>query len=247
MSMKAWLEESLASFSLTEEAEGYAMSRGLLGVRIQDIGAVLWDCKLVQSGATDPAFIDPKKGHGPRGERLHGRLCFPIWSPRGQLLGVEARSWQGEKRVSQYLLPEAGWSPVFIGLTPAAMTRIWDGGDVWIVEGVYDMGSMEHVVPTRDTVLSTLRARVSPAHAEFLRRFCRGRVRLAYDNDPTGRKQTHGYKDEATGKHRWGAVESLTQLGVRAADVPYRGGKDPSEIWEQGGVDGLRRAFSGAV
>lgn len=245
--MKSWLEEALASFGLSEDAEGYAMTRGMLGTRIQDVGVVEWDCKAVHSDATDPAFTEKGKGHGARGERFHGRLCFPIWSPRGQLIGVEARSWGGEKRVSQYLLPESMWNPVFIGLTPAAMARIWDGGDVWVTEGVYDMGSMEHVVPARDTVLSTLRARISVAHTNFLQRFCRGRVRMVYDNDPTGRKQTHGYVDEATGKRRWGAVETLTHAGVRAADVPYHGGKDPSEIWERGGVDELRRAFSGAI
>lgn len=242
--LREWLETALVSFGLSEEAEGYVLGRGLTEARVKEIGVVQWDSRVVVAPATDPAFTDKKKGHGPRGERLHGRLCFPIWSPRGHLLGVEARSWVGEKRVSQYLLPEAEWNPVFIGLTPAAMNRIWDGGEVWVVEGVYDMGAMEHVVPVTDVVLSTLRARVSPAHAEFLRRFCRGRVGMVYDNDETGRKQTHGYIDPATNKHRWGAVETLCRVGVRARDIPYRGGKDPGEIWERSGTEGLRRSFA---
>jgi hypothetical protein len=47
-----------------------------------------------------------------------------------------------------------------------------------------------------------------------------------------------------TNKHRWGAVETLCRVGVRARDIPYRGGKDPGEIWDRSGVDGLRRSFA---
>lgn len=244
--MRDWLEIAFATFGLTEEAEGYALGRGITSDRIRDLGVVIWRSDLLTSPAPDALFCDVKNGgYGPRGERLHGRLCFPIRGPRGQLLGFEARSWTGEKRVSQYLLPAASWNPVFIGLTQAAMRRVWDGGDVWIVEGVFDMGALEHVVPARDAVLATLRARVSERHAVFLRRYCTGTVHMVYDNDETGRKQTHGYVDPATHKRRWGALEILSRVGVRARDVPYRGGKDPGEIWDRGGVRGLQRAFLG--
>lgn len=241
--MRAWLEEAVASFTLTEEAEGYLLGRGILEPRIQDIGIGVWDPDRLLESATDEVFRDPKKGHGPRGERLRGRLVVPLWGPTGKLLGVEVRAWSGEKRVTQYLLAEASWNPVFVGLTPAVMAKIWAGGDVWIVEGLFDLGAMEHVVPTRDAVLGTLRARVSEHHATFLQRFCRGRVYLVYDNDSTGRQQTHGYEDPATHRHRWGALDVLSRVGVHAQDVPYRGGKDPGEVWDRGGVDGLRRAF----
>jgi hypothetical protein len=239
-----WLDEALASFSLTEDAEGYLLGRGVKESRIRDLGLVLWDSSRLPTEAPDPAFRDSKTGHGPRGERLDGKLCTSLRSPRGRLLGFEARAWRGEKRVTQYLLPEAAWNPVLVGLTPTTMRRLWDGADVWVGEGLFDMSAMEHVIPARDVAFATLRARVSDHHAAFFRRFCRGWVNMVYDNDETGRRQTHGYTDAATNKHRWGALEILSRVGVRARDVPYRGGKDPGEIWDRGGAAGLRRAFA---
>lgn len=242
--MREWLEAALATCSLPEEAAGYAMGRGMAEHRIHDLGLVVWDSDALDDAAPDKAFRDD---HKDRGQRWDGRLCTPIRCPRGKLIGVEARAWSGEKRISQYLLPEANWNPVFLGLTSSVMDRVWQGGDIWIVEGLFDMAAMEHVVPPTDTVLATLRARLSDRHVRFLRRFCRGTVNLVYDNDETGRRQTFGYVDEATGKRRWGALESLKRVGVKARDVPYRGGKDPGEIWERSGSEGLRRAFVGAL
>ena len=243
--MRDWLDHALTEFSLTEEAEGYLLGRGVTEERIRDLGVVLWESSRVGSAAPDPSFCDHKSGHGPKGERLRGYLCTPIRNPRGRLLGFEARAWGGTKRVMQYLLPDAKWNPVFIGLTPATMRKVWDGANVWIGEGLFDMGAIEHVIPSTDVAFATLRARVSQEHAQFLRRFCSGCVNMVYDNDETGRKQTFGYVDPATGKRRWGAIDTLSRVGVRVRDIPYRGGKDPGEVWDKGGVAGLRLAFAG--
>jgi DNA primase len=245
--MREWLEEVLATFSLSEKAEGYVLGRGILEPRVRDLGLAVWDSKVVHSPAPDELFRDPKKGMGPRGEKLNGRLCIPLFSPRGELIGFEARVWEGEKKLNQYLLPAASWNPVLIGLTPSTMRRIWEGGSVWLVEGVFDLGALERVVPTKDAVLATLRARVSERHVRFLHRFCKGTVNVVYDNDETGRKQVEGWVDEVTGRRRWGAIESLSRVGLRARDIRYRGGKDPGEIWENTGTDGLKRAFADAL
>lgn len=241
--MKDWLDAALASLSLSEEAEGYLLGRGLQEERIRDLGIVVWDSDVV-GRAPDPDF---REAHGDKGHRWNNRVCIPIRSPRGALIGVEARVWAGEKKVSQFLLPEAHWNPVLIGLTPAVMQRIWDGGNVWVGEGLFDAAAMEHVIPKSDAAIATLRARVSEPHATFFKRFAQGWVNLVYDNDETGRKQTNGYVDEKTGKRRWGAIEVLTRVGVKARDIPYRGGKDPGEIWERSGVPGLRRAFAASL
>lgn len=251
--MRAWLEAALVQFELPEEAEGYLLGRGMKEARIQEIGVRVWDSRVLTSDAPDRAFREGVSsdtgtrwgGHGSRGQRLDGRLCTPIWGPTGRLIGFEGRSWQGEKKVTQYLLPDASWNPVFLGLTPTTMRKLWMGGDVWVGEGVFDMAAMEHVIPDKDMALATLRARVSPAHATFFKRHCRGWVNLVYDNDDTGRRQTFGYKDVTTNRHRWGAIDILQRVGVRVRDVPYRGGKDPGEIWERRGTPGLRQAFGG--
>mgnify|MGYP002630141732 CR=1 FL=1 len=240
--MTEWLTRALGEMTLPEEAEGWVLGRGVPSAMVEDMGIVVWDSHHVDP-APDPVFT---KSFGAHGELFHGRLATPIWSARGRILGMEIRTWGlgVEKRLVQFLLPEAQWHPVLIGLTPASMARLWAGGDVWVGEGLYDMGALAHAILERDVAFSTLRAKVSPNHVLFFKRFARGWVHMAYDNDETGRKQTHGWVDPVTQKRRWGAIESLTRVGVKVRDVPYRGGKDPGEIWERRGLDGVRQALN---
>jgi len=242
--MKAWLQTVLNNRAdLPEEAEGYLLGRGMLEETIDRLGVGLW--RPAEVPAPDPSFKD-RYGEKGLGEWIRGWLVYPFLSPRGAVLGFEARRWWGDKKISDYRLPSAMWNPVFIGLTPETLQRIWDGGDVWIVEGLFDMTALERIVPAKDVVLATLRAKVSDTHVEFLRRFMRSTatVHVAYDNDETGQKQIHGWTDEKTGKHRWGALERLQWVNVSCRAIPYRGGKDPGEIWEKTGTEGLRQAFA---
>ena len=64
---------------------------------------------------------------------------------------------------------------------------------------------------------------------------------MVYDNDEAGQHGTHGFIDD-NGKERWGALKRLERVDVKAVSIRYRG-KDPGEIWNQGGVAGVRRAF----
>lgn len=234
-----WLFETLSSLDLPEEVAGFCMGRGIPEARLSDIGVKLWDSRLVPRDCPDSSFE-----HGRRGQHWDRRIVIPLWGPQQQLLGVETRTWGVgvKKQLCQYLLPEASWNPVFVGLTEGVVRSIWGGSDVWITEGFFDMGAVEHIVE-RGVVLATLRARLSPKHVQFLQRTCTGTVHMAYDNDETGRKQTVGYVEAATGKRRWGALDALRAAGLHAVDEPYRGGKDPGEIWEREGTEGLRRAF----
>jgi len=221
---------------LTEPVEGYLLGRGAKEETYRALGVTTWQRPL--EPIEDPSF---RNKYGPWGDMLVGRLVCPLYSPRGKLIGFEARSIE-RKSLSEYLLPEASWNPVFLGLCTETMARIWAGGDVWIGEGLFDKFPMEWVVPEKDVVLATLRARLADRQLEFLRRFCRGWVHLAYDRDAQGRKATFGWTDE-TGKRRWGAIDKLKRVRVPCRDVPYVGGKDPGEIWDHGGVAAMRAAF----
>jgi len=240
--MQNWLSEVLHEGRyLTDEAEGYLLGRGMTPETLIRLGMTLWTRH--EDPAPDEEFA---RKYQPRGDYLRGRIVCPCYSPRGIIIGFEARTWEWDagKKITDYRLSQASWNPFFLGLTPSTMHRIWDGCDVWIVEGLFDLAPMERIVPSQDVVLATVRAKLSWAHAEFLRRYVRrGRVNLVYDNDETGRKQTLGWTDEH-GKRRWGALEVLQRVGVENRDIPYRGGKDPGEIWDNGGEPALREAFS---
>lgn len=239
--MKDWFQAVLhAGRDLSDEAEGYLRGRGMRESLISELEMAIWHNP--KEPAPNEAFC---KKYGAHGEYLEGKLICPFLSPRGEILGFEGRAWNGEKKITDYRMTESSWNPVFIGLTQPAMRRLWDGGNVWIVEGLFDLTALERVVPERDVVLATVRAKLSRAHVEFLRRYVRqGQlVRMVYDNDPTGRKQITGWVDP-TGKERWGALKLLERVGVECQDFPYSGGKDPGEIWDKGGEAVLRRVFA---
>jgi hypothetical protein len=242
--MRAWLDSVLAAGrDLPPAVEGHLLGRGMREELSHALGMGLW--KSPELVAPDSAF---RERYGARGQYLDGRLVCPFLSPRGDLIGFEARSWRGEKRITDYRLREAAWNPVFLGLTPDAVARLYAGGNAWIVEGLFDLAALDRVVPPEDVILATVRAKLSHRHVGFLRRILHptALVNMVYDNDETGRKQTHGWVDDKTGKRRWGALEVLQHADLRCRDIPYRG-KDPGVVWDTGGQAALHETFKFAI
>ena len=242
MKAQEWLQEGLLSSAadLSEEAFGYALGRGLKRSLIEELRIGIWSEPALES--PDKSFVEK---NGPRGKFRSGWLTVPYWSPRGKAIGVEFRTWDRDiKIVRDYRIPEAKYSPNFIGLVPSSLEKIWQGGDVWLVEGIFDM-ALAHVVPSRDTVLACGTARLTQPQAEFLLRFLdpSATVHVVYDEDETGRRQQTGYTDNKTGKWFSGVPDRLQRIGIRSRSVRYSGGKDPGEIWEKGGKQALAKAF----
>lgn len=170
---------------------------------------------------------------GALGLRLKEQLLVPIHSPRGVILGFEARQIlpDGSKKVTQYRNHYAQWNPYFLGAEKAFKT-LWAGGDIWIVEGMFDMVSLERVVPSSDAVISTLRAGMDKVSMEMIERFCsqHSTIHICYDNDETGRNKTE-----------W-LYRLFLKSGLRVTKPVYRG-KDPNEVWKLGGDTLLKRYF----
>jgi hypothetical protein len=234
-----WLASALSEMTLTDSVEGYLYGRGAQEAVISELGCVTWDAAKTRSD--DPKWLRQFGKEG-RGEYINGWLVLPLLGSRGQVLGFESRRTD-VKKFSRWLMPEAAWNPAFAGLTRSAMDRLWAGGDVWLVEGTFDMFALQWAVPEGDVVLGSVTAMLNRKQVEFLRRFCRGWVHVAYDNDETGKKGTHGWTDDE-GKFRWGVLKKLESVGLRCRDVNYSGGKDPGEIWDRSGADGVRAAFT---
>lgn len=234
-----WLADHFSNLTLDEAHEGYFLGRGAQEASVVRLGVKTW-----RPLPEEAPFEDFRERYGDKGEKLEGWMLWPLLSPRGRVLGFAGRRY-GEKTITRYLLPEGEWNPIWTGLTPEVMQRIWDGGDVFVVEGVFDLFPLEWVIPAKDVVLGSERARLTDKHIEFLRRFIRRpgqQVWMVYDNDEAGRKGVHGGVDE-TGKKRWGALQRLERVKVRAAALEYRG-KDPGEVWNQGGLAGVRATFN---
>lgn len=240
--MQNWLQQMLllSASEMSEEVKGYALGRGLKKSLLEELKVGVWTSP--QEEAPDISFVEK---NGPKGKSRIGWLTVPYWSPRGRALGVEFRTWDQEpKTVRDYRLQEAAYSPNFIGMVPSVLEKIWRGGDVWLVEGVFDL-SLAHVVPSKDVVLACGTARLTQPQLDFLMRFLdsSATVHVAFDEDETGRKQLTGYRDEKTGKWYSGVPERLQKVGIRSRAVRYSGGKDPGEIWEKGGKHALAKAF----
>lgn len=235
-----WLPEALCQCRLTEDVESYLLSRGAKEESYQRIGIVTWEHPY-ESGVGDAAF--QAKYGPPNGIDLAGWLICPIYTTRGQVIGFEARCIE-RKAISEYLLPEGFWHPIWLGLTPETMQHLWEGCDVWVGEGLFDVFPLEWLVPKPTVVLGTLRAKLTRKHVEFLRRYCKSgaEVHMVYDLDEAGRKATRGFIDDR-GKRRWGALEALKYAKIRCREVPYTGGKDPGELWSRGGLAALREGF----
>lgn len=232
-----WFDDALKGMTLTEDVEGYLLGRGAKDTMIEAEGIKTWtptDFDIPDSNFT--------KVYGNHGENLKGYLVCPVRSPRGLLIGFEARNIH-KKNIQDYRFIETQWTPFFLG-TRAAMPAIWAGCDVWICEGLFDKTALEWAVPPKDAVLATVRAKLADLHVEFLRRFCKGWVHMVYDHDETGRKATVGWIDAETGKKRQGALDALRRIGLKCRDVPYSGGKDPGEIWDKGGVKAIQATFA---
>ena len=239
--MKQWLTKGLLDSAeyTPEYAEGFILGRGLPYQMMQEMHVGVW--ALPDSPCPDPLFA---KRYGPLGQSVEDWVSVPIYSPRGEIIGVEFRRWDGEYGSQKFYLPESSWLPVFTGLVPSALHRIWSGGDVWLVEGLFDL-ALAHAVPAKDVVLACGGAKITPNQVAFLQRFMsdKAQVHIAFDMDDTGRKMAYGYVHPDTGKRVWGVSERLLRAGVRSRVVEYRGGKDPGEIWEKFGTSSLKSAF----
>lgn len=247
MTIEDWLEDRIRESAerATAELFGWSIGRGLSSALFLQNQIGLWETTRVP--CPDPGFVE-RMGVG--GKARDGWMVIPVRSPRGVIGGVEFRTWGDEatlegKVVRDYRTPSSKTSPLFIGMTENSLDKIWKGGDVWLVEGIFDM-SLAHVVPAKDAVLACGTARLTGVQIDFLKRFLASgaMVHLAWDQDETGLKQARGYIDPNTGKAYPGAVRTLEKRGLRVRHVMYRGGKDPGEIWERGGKPALKKAFN---
>ena len=225
--MRNWLQTTLQGCVLTDEMEGYLYGRGATSERIESFGLRTWKAPPIKS--PDPVF---ESKFGDCGAWVGGWLTCPLYSPKGVLIGVEFRNTI-RKRILYYMLePDSKWIAPWIG-TQQAMPELWDGFEVWIVEGMFDLFALDWVVPKGVTLLSSLKARLTKNHIRFLKRFAPS-VCMVYDLDDAGQRGTRK------------ALYDLKEAEVKCRSLTYTGGKDPGEVWDKFGVEGLGKSFNTA-
>ncbi len=223
--LRDWLSPFLEDPYLSEDSEGYLLSRAATHAQIRTWRCFTWECP--DAECPDAEF---RKSFGPKGERLQGRLIIPPFSPRGMLLGWDSRS-TGAKHVGRYRVGDRPWDPAFLGIQDA-LEKLWRGADLYVVEGSFDVYALARV-REKDAVLGSGPAHLSFRQLEFIRRSARGKVWMVYDNDDAGRKGTAK------------ALDDLRRRRVSAESLRYGAeGDDPGKIWTDYGMSGLTRAFT---
>ncbi len=223
--LREWLASALSEMSLTEESHIYLLGRGVRPEALTNL--VVWE-------SPTELCPDPKMRErlGPRWERLEGRILFPLYSPRGTLLGFDSRT-PYRKDPYRFLLPDSKCAPVWIGM-PEAMPVIWAGGAVVIVEGYFDVCAMHHVLIDK-VPLGSGPAQLSHDQIAFLQRF-RPETHLVYDMDKAGLRGAEQ------------AYRVLQKSGVSCYVHRYgQEGDDPGLIWQRGGRDLLQQTFSALI
>lgn len=255
--MRAWFEEALGQMVPDAETEGYLLGRGAKPDSIRELGLRTW-VPPVRGDLSDPAWR--RFGRQGRGEHLAGMLVAPLWSARGQLLGADFRSISGTKQLLRYRLPEVctpgekpkSWVAIFVGMLPRVAQALWNGAELWIVEGLFDLLAMQWVILPGQQVLACGRAALDADQITLLRRLCpqgpgglpragQGRIYVALDMDKAGRRGALGWRDEAGVRHP-GIRDNLREVRLFAQVVTYLG-KDPGDLWDRGGVRELKRSF----
>lgn len=223
---REWLTRALKGSFLQEGSEFYLLGRGAKRETLNEIGAANFDPPL------DPCpYSEWHRKYGVYWERLSGRIALPLYSPTGKLLGFDSRP-PGQKNDRRIMLPQASWSPVWIGMSKDTVDKIWSGASVWIVEGFYDYFAMEHILPEGDVLLGSGPAHLNRHHVEFLRRVKPSLVNLCLDRDAAGYK---GMKD---------AQRDLSRVRIQSRILSYgKDGDDPGDIWDRGGKKALQDAF----
>jgi hypothetical protein len=255
--VKEWFEEVLGQMGPDPETEGYLLGRGARPESIRELRLRTWEPP-DRGWSADPSW--QRFGREGRGEHLAGMLVAPLWSARGQLLGADFRSIRGEKQLLRYKLPEVrtagdkpkSWVAFFVGMLPRVARALWEGAELWIVEGLFDLLALQWVVLPGQQVLACGRAALDADQVTLLRRLCsqgrlglpraaQGRVYVALDMDKAGRRGALGWRDDA-GVHHRGIRDNLQELKLFAQVVTYLG-KDPGDLWDRGGVRELKRSF----
>jgi len=188
--------------------------------------------------------VSVRNDRGGLRDRFRGRVIFPIHDPGGDVIGFGGRVLPGidygDFDPPKYLnSPETALyrkSKVLYGV-PQARSEIVARDQVLICEGYTDVIAL-HQAGFANAV-ATCGTAVGVEHLRALARYTR-HVVLAFDADRAGVQAA---------ERAWDAVRELTGAGTTGLDLsvlPLPAGRDPADLVQDVGADGLRDAVAAA-
>lgn len=183
-----------------DRSRSYLQDRGVTKEQVEQfgIGYIPEDSwpPHVEGGSTDR---DRYRNWSGKGGRLKDKLIFPVRNPVGDLMGIEVRTPSHEvKDYSKFYLEHSEAEARMFGVHEA-VDSIWETGDVFLCEGLFDHLVLNHCY---DCVVCTLTARISQRQMTFLHRMAQ-EVYLAFDMDDMGQKSFDMLVNEYTDDFEW--------------------------------------------
>lgn len=154
---------------------------------------------------------------------ITGKVILPVKDPLGNIVGLHTRSPSHEnKDYMKFYLQSSKSSPRFFGVEQA-MPSIWETGEVYICEGLFDLFPLQRI---HSNTICTLTAKISYNQTKFLKRFA-DTVKFAFDNDEQGEDAYEEFK-----MYNGSDFERIDKLKYHE--------KDLSEFWSSVGEDQFR-------
>lgn len=222
-----WLDD-LVSFSkgqLPDRAREALYARGVTDEQIEVYEIGYFNGRLPEGDFPDK-FIEWSQG----GSKLTDVFCLPLTNTLGAVRGLQFRYVERARKGYMDCIPDKSEAVLF-GLAQA-MPHVWKTGEVYLVEGGFDLFPIQRIIPG---TIATLTARVVDPLYRVLRRLC-SKIWLGYDMDRTGQAASHKFRKEHG--------REFEVLIVSYPQIPKSDGKgltkDPGELWEEWGDNRLR-------
>ena len=169
-------------------------------------------------------------------ERFTGRLTFAIQNEYGRGVGFSARSLEpkpadGRKYVNTPETQVFKKGMLLYGL-PQARDGISKERKIILCEGQMDTIAMHRA--GFDCAVAPLGTAFTPEQAKLIKRYA-DEVNFAFDSDGAGQKAFLR------------ALEFMLPLSVSIRMIPIPGGKDPDELYSQGGAEAVAAAVNGSL
>lgn len=200
---------------------GYAPEGGeALTARLKRKGFALSDCKT--------AFLVDQDASGGFYDKFRGRLMFPIWNEKGELIAFGGRILaQGEpKYINSSDTPLFSKSRVLYGMN-FARAELQKSHRAVLVEGYLDVIACHRAGLT--SALASLGTAFTPEHAKLLRRWVE-EVVILYDSDSAGQNAAA----------KAAPILAAEGLKVRVALMPE--GEDPDTLLATRGPEAVRES-----
>lgn len=183
----------------------------------------------------DSGIVRRKEETGRLFDHFKGRLIFAITNEQGRVVGFSARSLEAKPLSGKYInTPE---TPVFkkgnlLYALPLARKMMGEKDMAILCEGQFDTiafhrAGFECAVAPQGTGFTEGQARLLKRYAN--------RIFLAFDADSAGQKAV------------FSAIELLLPLSMEIKVIHIPGGKDPDELFRNGGADAVAAAVDDAV